>query len=50
VPQGKYVFQNKTNKFPNGLPMGGPLSAIVADAFMENLELLLLDITTPLTT
>lgn len=31
-------FNNKTYQFPDGLPMGGPLSALVADVFMCHME------------
>ena len=31
-------FDNKTFKFPSGVPMGGPLSSVVADVLMDTLE------------
>ena len=31
-------FQGKTYQFPDGLPMGGPLSSLVADAFLSHME------------
>jgi len=32
------AFNKKTYKFPDGLPMGGPPSALVADFYMAHLE------------
>ena len=32
------VFQGSVYKFPDGLPMGDPLSMLMADVFMDNLE------------
>lgn len=31
-------YRGKTYRFPDGLPMGGPLSSLVADVYMDNLE------------
>lgn len=31
-------FKGKTYKFPDGLPMGGPLSSLTAEVFMSKLE------------
>lgn len=31
-------FRNTTYQFPDGLPMGGPLSSLVAEVFMDRLE------------
>jgi len=32
------VFQGSVYRFPDGLPMGGPLSMLMADVFMDSLE------------
>jgi len=37
------VFKGKKYRFPDGLPMGGPLSSLVADVFMDDLESSVLD-------
>jgi len=36
-------FRGKTYKFLDGLPMGGPLSAMVADIFIGHLESMIID-------
>jgi hypothetical protein len=32
------LFKNKIFKFPDGLPIGGPFSSLLADVFLNNLE------------
>ena len=36
--QNVCIFKKKSYKFPGGVPMGGPLSALVADIFKDELE------------
>ena len=38
-----YKFQNKTYQFPDGLPMGGSLSTLLADVFMSHMEYTILE-------
>ena len=38
LKQNVCVFKGKTYKFPDGLPMGGPLSMLVVDIFMGKLK------------
>ena len=36
--QGKYQFRGSTYQFPDGLPMGDPLSSFVLETFLDKME------------